>query len=211
VDDQRYYQRLVEMLEGTYLAASDARAQSGFSGDAARWERGRRVITAPMTSDGDFLDIGCANGHLMETVATWAAAAGVTVEPYGLDLSPRLAELAASRLPHWADRIWVGNVATWDPPRRFDYVRTELGYVPEHLRPDLVQRLLDDYLEPGGIAILCSYGSVRGSPASDIAGLARSWGFDVAGEDAATDVGDVVITRVCWIRAAALSSPMPPG
>jgi hypothetical protein len=45
-------------------------------------------------------------------------------------LAPALVELARSRLPQWADRILVGNALRWDPPRRFDFVRTELVYVP---------------------------------------------------------------------------------
>jgi hypothetical protein len=31
------------------------------------------------------------------------------VEPYGVDISPALAELARRRLPRWADRIWTGQ------------------------------------------------------------------------------------------------------
>ena len=61
----------------------------------------------------------------MESMAAWAG-----VEPYGLEISPELAELARRRLPQWADRIWVGNAPTWTPPRRFDVVRTGLDYVP---------------------------------------------------------------------------------
>ena len=198
-----HYQDLIDLLEQPYLDATDVRAQSGFRGDAARWERARRVITVPMEADGDFLDVGCANGHLMETVAAWTAADHVTVEPYGLDLSPRLADLARTRLPQWADRILAGNVMTWEPPRRFDYVRTELGYVPDAHARRLVERLLEDYLEPGGRAILCSYGSARRpSPVVyDIGGLVRSLGFTVAGEAESADLNGVVFTKVCWVEA----------
>ena len=156
-----------------------------------------------MRTDGDFLDIGCANGHFMETAATWKAHDGVAIEPYGLDLSPRLAELARTRLPRWAGRIWDGNVMTWNPPQRFDYVRTELGYVPDRRRADLIHRLLDDYLSPGGIAILCSYGSARRPEpvVYDIATAVVSMGFDVAGEAEAADLNGVVFTKVCWVVA----------
>ena len=201
MDDQAYYDDLIDLLEQRYLDAADVRKQSGFTGDAARWERARRVITEPMTADGDFLDIGCANGHLMETVAQWTAERGVSIEPYGMDLSPRLAGLARERLPQWADRIWAGNVMNWEPPRRFDYVRTELGYVPELRRQELVQRLLDGLLLPGGVAILCSYGSARDPSQAvyDIGETLRSWGFTVSGEAESADTNGVIITRVAWV------------
>ncbi|HUF02118.1 MAG TPA: class I SAM-dependent methyltransferase [Gaiellaceae bacterium] len=72
-----------------------------------------------------FLDVGGANGLLMESMADWAG-----VEPYGLEISPELAEVARRRLPRWADRIWVGNAAEWQPPHRFDVVRSSLDCVP---------------------------------------------------------------------------------
>lgn len=202
--DGAYYEHLIEILEQPYLNATDVRGQSGFRGDAARWERARRVITAPMVRDGSLLDVGCANGLLMEAVAEWTAAEGLSIEPYGLDLSPKLAEFARSRLPDWADRIWSGNVMTWVPPRRFNYVRTELEYAPTGLRPALVQRLLDLFLEPGGTAILCSYGSARRpSPAVyEIGETVRAMGFDVAGEAEAEDTNGVVFTKIAWLRKA---------
>ena len=60
----------------------------------------------------------------MESVAAWCAERGLAIEPYGVDISPALAELARRRLPQWADRIWVGNAVNWRPPgaMRFDYV-----------------------------------------------------------------------------------------
>jgi len=67
----------------------------------------------------------------------------VPVEPYGLDLSPQLVALARRRLPHWADRIWQGNALYWTPPRRFDYVRTGLDYVPRNRRADYIEHLLN--------------------------------------------------------------------
>ena len=48
-----------------------------------------------------------------------------------LDIAPELADLARRRLPKWMDRIYVGNVLYWNPPKRFDFVRTGLEYVPE--------------------------------------------------------------------------------
>ena len=45
----------------------------------------------------------------MESIAAWCAERGLTIQPYGIDLAPGLVELARRRLPHWADRIWLGN------------------------------------------------------------------------------------------------------
>ena len=93
------------------------RAQSGHSGDEDRWEAARRPLLRAVDAPGDLLDVGCANGYLMESVHRWAAEDGTPVEPYGLDLSPDLADLARRRLPHWADRIWTGNALGWVHPR----------------------------------------------------------------------------------------------
>lgn len=116
-EDAAWYAANTHRLETAYLAESDPRRQSGANADAARWERRRRVIAAAIDRDGTLLDVGCANGHLLETLVEWARADGHTVEPYGLDISARLAALARQRLPGWADRIGVGNAMTWDPPR----------------------------------------------------------------------------------------------
>jgi len=70
----------------------------------------------------------------MESVVAWAAEDGNHIEPYGLDISEKLAGLARRRLPKWPDRIFVGNALTWQPPTRFDFVRTEMVYVPHARR-----------------------------------------------------------------------------
>ncbi|GAA1533136.1 hypothetical protein GCM10009827_058900 [Dactylosporangium maewongense] len=50
------------------------------------------------------MQVGCANGLLMESVHRWAAERGRRVEPFGVDLGARLVAAARVRLPHWADR-----------------------------------------------------------------------------------------------------------
>ena len=161
--------------ERQYLAAADARGQSGFRGDAARWERARRPMLEAVHRPGTFLDVGCANGLLMESVHAWSNG---ELEPYGLDVSERLVALARSRLPHWADRIYVGDALTWTPPRRFDFVRSELVYAPPERRAELVEGLLE-LVAPGGRLILCSYGSRRsGQPLEPLGDLVRGWGHE---------------------------------
>ncbi len=99
--------------------------------------------------------------------------------PYGLELAPRVAELARRRLPQWADRIFVGNALTWDPPLRFDFVRTELVYVPPNQRKTLLERLLGRVVAPKGRLIVCGYGSPRsGLVADPVRATVRSLGFE---------------------------------
>jgi hypothetical protein len=155
-----------EIYELHYLADGDAYRGSGHSGDAASWEVGRRPIAEAIHRPGKLLDVGCANGLLMESLAAWAA-----VEPYGLDFAPQLVEEARRRLPQWADRIWLGDALTWAPPRRFDFVRTELVYVPEACRREYVERLLG-WLEPGGRLLVCGYGG------DEVLPPLREWGYE---------------------------------
>jgi 2-polyprenyl-3-methyl-5-hydroxy-6-metoxy-1,4-benzoquinol methylase len=69
--------------------------------EATGWRLQRGHIVRATDREGTFLDVGCANGLLMESVVEWA---DHRIEPYGLDIAPRLVELARERLPHWADR-----------------------------------------------------------------------------------------------------------
>ena len=119
------------------------------------------MLCDAVETDGTFLDVGCANGYMMESVEKWSAERGHRVEPYGLDIVPELADLARSRLPIWADRIYTGNVMTWSPPRRFHFVRTGLEYVPLRRRRDLVQRLLDESVVDNGRLIIGTYHGSR--------------------------------------------------
>ena len=151
-EDNDYYDETRALLECAYLTAEDPRGSSGFRGDEVRWERARRPILSALDHGGTFLDVGCANGLLMESVAAWAAEDGFRVEPYGLDLIESLAALARRRLPHWADRIFTGNVMSWRPPLRFDFVSTNLEYVPPERRRKLVGHLIGEYLLPGAVS-----------------------------------------------------------
>jgi SAM-dependent methyltransferase len=171
--------------EASYLAGSTPRQQSGFGRSALDWERFRRPIVEPIHKDGSFLDVGCANGLLMESVDAWTKESGLEVEVFGLDISVELVELAQRRLPHWHDRIFAGNALLWEPPAKFDFVRTELVYVPPSRRREYVERLLEHFVAPDGKLILCAYGSSRpeGVRPRPLVDELRSWGIPIAQVD----------------------------
>jgi SAM-dependent methyltransferase len=139
IDEDGWHEEIARVVVPAYLAAETPWEQSGKSGDAAGWEYARSLIADAIDRDGAFLDVGCANGYLLETIAGWTP---WSLDRYGLDISPELADLARRRLPELAGRIFVGNALTWEPPRRFTYVRTGLDYVPAGRRSELVERLL---------------------------------------------------------------------
>jgi protein-L-isoaspartate O-methyltransferase len=72
-------------------------------GTAESWEYARSLVAEAIDRDGSFLDVGCANGYLMECLPQWTS---FKVEPFGLEIAPELAALARQRLPQWTDRIW---------------------------------------------------------------------------------------------------------
>src|SRR5207249_1292979 len=82
-----------DLLEAKYLAGDNPRAQSGFGGDEEYWLVARGVIAEAVHRSGSFLDVGCANGHLLECLVEWCAARGHAVEPYGLDILPSMVDL----------------------------------------------------------------------------------------------------------------------
>ena len=203
--EKDYFVQQQAIHEAKYLAGTNPRQQSGFGRDAPDWERFRRSVVAPIDRDGSFLDIGCANGLLMESGVAWAREGGHSVEPFGLDISERLAELARRRLPQWRDRIFVGNALFWKPPMRFDFVRTELVYVPPSHRRRYAERLLDEFVSPGGRLIICSYGSSRleGDRAEPLVDEILGWGVPVdCVDEVVSPEHDFVITRVVSIARA---------
>jgi SAM-dependent methyltransferase len=199
IDAAEWHARISAIIGPAYLSATDPRAQSGFAGSPAEWESARRFLFNAIRRDGTFLDVGCANGHLLESAVQWLAEDGVTIEPYGLEIVPELAALARQRLPQWADRIIIGNALDWMPQRRFDFVRTGLEYVPVSLRPQLLAHLLDDVVAPGGRLIIGAYSEPAGSPPT-LQSEVSVWGFTVAGAAEIAHTKDQrVVRRAFWV------------
>jgi SAM-dependent methyltransferase len=196
-----WHRAMADLIVPAYLAGDNPRAQSGHSGDAARWEGARRLLLDAVDADGAFLDVGCANGHLLECLQGWAAEEGVTLDPYGLEISRELADLARERLPRWRGRIFVGNALDWRPPRRFDFVRTNVDYAPASRRAELLRRLLADVVEPSGRLIVGVFNEEADRAALEAA--VTSWGFVIAGrtERPHPDTSELA-RRAFWIDAS---------
>jgi SAM-dependent methyltransferase len=202
LDEAGWYREVAAVITPAYLAGDNPRAQSGNDGDDAHWAYTRGMLAEAIDRDGAFLDVGCASGYLMETLARWGSERGHAVEPYGLDIAPELADLARRRLPHWADRVFVGNAIDWTPPRRFDYVRAGLEYVPPPRQRDLMAHLLDKVVAPGGRLIVGTFSEerdeTRAGPSE--AERAAAWGFAVAGQAERPHRRDPrLVYRAFWI------------
>jgi hypothetical protein len=183
-------------LEEAYLASDDPIAGSGFSGGPLRWEAERRPILEAIDGDGDLLDVGCANGYLLECLVDWAASGGRRLVPHGLDIGERLIAAARRRLPEFASNLHVGNAWDWVPPRRYRFVYTLWDIVPEPLLPTLLGRIADGFVEPGGRLILGAYGSrTRSQHPFDVAGMLQAMGLDVAGSATA---GEPITAAFAW-------------
>lgn len=204
------------LMEDAYLTGELPWQQSGFGLHSVRtpedWAALRRPILncllaalppARLAQPIHFLDIGCANGFLLESCVAWSAQDGATIIPWGLDISERLVALARERLPAHAERIFSGNAWTWRPPRRFDAVRTELVYVSAPLRQRFVARLLAEVVAEDGTLLVAEY--IGRTPDGETTTLTidstlRDWGYTVAAVRSGALVG-VERARVAAIRA----------
>jgi SAM-dependent methyltransferase len=154
---ESWFANLRAVLETAYLSHTEPWRQSGMSGPEQRWITLRKPVADCIERSGSFLDIGCANGYLLECCLRWTAERGLTIDPYGLDISAELVALARQRLPQFADHFFVANAFTWVPSMPFDIVRTELCYVPGDYEGAYVRHLLAHYLKPSGWLLVANY------------------------------------------------------
>jgi len=151
-----------------YLSKDNPRAQSGHGGDEYHYAFSHLPILDAVYKHGTFLDVGCANGHLMEMVHKWGAALGFDLQMHGVDISEGLLALAKRRLPHWHDRFFLGNAFFWKPAQKFDYIHVGgLGAVPKDDQGMYFEHLMEHYLVDGGRMILGPYWSENDSRAAD--------------------------------------------
>ena len=178
-----WHRAVTDALSEAYLSESDPRWQSGFDGDPELWREAREFLLDAVPHSGSFLDVGAANGHLIECLVSWARQRGVELDVFGLELNPDLAAEARRRLPALADHIYTGNVVDWPPARRFTYVRTGLEYVPAAQATSLVDRLLNEFVEPGGRLLV---GPINADQRMDTVSVFRASGAQLQ-EVCATD------------------------
>lgn len=147
--------------EAAYLSygADEPWKQSGMSGPEQRWKALRKPVADAVEHSGSFLDIGCANGYLLESVIEWTKERGIAIDPHGLDISEKLIGLAKERLPAYADHFYVGNAFAWIPERRFDYVATMLDIAPEKYEEEYIHFLLEHHVAPQGKLLLLKTGA----------------------------------------------------
>ena len=185
-------------LEESYLAEENPIRQSGFGGGEERWKNERGLILEAVDSDGDFLDVGCANGYLLQCLVEWAKEKGIILTPYGIDQGAGLIELAQKRFPQYANHFWIANAWNWIPPQKFRFVYSLYDCVPEPFLHRYIERLLQRYVEKSGTLIVGAYGSnSKNRPAFDVAKILNEAGFPITGS---SSCGDLPVSRIAWIR-----------
>jgi hypothetical protein len=109
-------------------------------------------------------------------------------------LVPELVEIARQRFPEERDSFEVANAFYWSPRRRYDFVRTNLEYVPE---ADSITFVQAQYaaVSPGGRLIVCHYRNAE-DPYVNVESVAERAGYIVAGRTEAPGVA------IAWIDRA---------
>jgi 2-polyprenyl-3-methyl-5-hydroxy-6-metoxy-1,4-benzoquinol methylase len=177
---EEWFVKYIVPLEKAYLQGVTPWQRSGVGLHQPRteeyWKAVRMPIADAIGKSGSVLDIGCANGYLLESLQKWVGAKGITIDPHGLDVSAALLEEAKQRVPHGT--FHHANVWGWKAPRKYDFVLTELVYVPEEDREFYLRGLLRDAVETNGKLIVTQYGSDL-SKSTDLKSQLLSMGFYV--------------------------------
>lgn len=177
---EQWFISLKNRLEQKYLQYDEPWKQSGLLGNEEYWIKARKPIMKCIETSGAILDIGCANGYLLECLIKWGNKRSIELIPHGLDLSKEFVVLALQRHPTFTSNFHVGNAWTWIPDMKYDYVRTEINYVPLKLQQDYIKRLYTKFLKKNGTLLITEYRS-RNSTASKpwIDVLIAKWGFKI--------------------------------
>ncbi len=203
ISEKQWYEARKKATAIAYVSRDNPRAQSGHGGDEARWRYTRvLMVLEAIHKDGSFLDVGCANGYLIECLQRWVEGSGLNVAFYGVDISEELINLAHWRLPDRSDRFLVANAVAWTPDRRFDFVHAhEISYAPRHREREFLEHLLADYLNPGGRLIIGPW--ALGRDCTNLEERLSSWGYEPTGYLLKSQGKDAGLTRkMIWFDKA---------
>lgn len=193
-DREAYFHEVELTIRDYYLAdPSNPYRQSGKTGGAKHWEITRRCIAQAVNADGDYLDLGCANGLLLASLVRWCAERGFAITPHGVDFIPELIELARQRLPAYAANFHVANTFFWQPPRRYRFAQLLLDAVPPADEHAYVARVLNEMVATPGRLIVSVYGLGTSATPEVAVETLEGLGFEVAGATAC------VSASVAWI------------
>ena len=158
ITEDEWYELNNRYFTDLYLSKDNPRAQSGHSGGEEHYVFSHLLLLEAIQKSGSLLDVGCANGYLIESLYKWANAVGFSLDVYGLDISEEIIGLAKARLPQWQDRFYIGNALTWAPEEKFDYICIKgFEYVPEDKQAMLFYHLMQNYLTESGRMIFGPY------------------------------------------------------
>lgn len=155
----KWLDNLKKDLEESYLRYPEPWKQAGFMLDENAWKECRKPIADCVDKSGTFLDVGCSNGYLLESLMKWTAERGIKIVPWGIDLSEKLIAVAKERLAAYGANLVVGSATKWVSPVKFDFVRTELGYVLDESQEQFIQKIFSNFLNPEGKLIVTEYRS----------------------------------------------------
>jgi SAM-dependent methyltransferase len=170
-------------ISETYLKHNEPWKQTGFLLGQKEWEICRKPIAECIEKPGSFLDMRCSNGYLLESITTWTS---YSITPFGIDISPRLIELAKTRLPQFSANFQIGSAPAWTTPVNFDYVRTELDYILVDNQEKYINKVLNSYVAPNGKLLLTEYRTKKDSSKTPwINEKVQKWGFYIADQKSA--------------------------
>jgi len=182
-------------ISETQLKYKEPWKQAGFDLGQDDWETCRKPIAECIIKDGNFLDIGCANGYLLESIMKWTT---FKIVPWGVDLSPRVIAAAKARLKEFSDNFFTGSVTKWSSPIKFEYVRTELDYAVVESQEQYLRQVLNSYVSENGALLLTEYRSKKDANKPWLNDKVNGWDFRIVDQKSAF-LGSVEMTRVSVI------------
>jgi cyclopropane fatty-acyl-phospholipid synthase-like methyltransferase len=155
ITEKRWFENRNLLITNIYLKGDNPRKQSGHTGDEQRYRYTQGMLLEALYKSGSLIDIGCANGYLLEKLNQWIKNLDLRIDFHGLDISKELIALAKERLPSWKDHFYAGNALYWNSTKRFDYICVrELTYVPTNKQRSFFFHLYNDILADNGRLII---------------------------------------------------------